>query len=113
MTGGPCYEVRLGRKDGLVSQTSQVEGNSRANQTIDQMIAKFASKNFTIQEMVRSLGILAADSALIADPRTKPFVEKYAEDSNVFFDDFGKAMEKLSVYGVKTGHKGEVKEDVT
>lgn len=182
MTGGPYYKVRLGRKDGLVSQASHVEGHiSRANSSVNQMIANFKSMGFSVQEMValtggghtigfahcsefsnrlygekpdpalhpmlgealkrycanystdlniaafldvvspgrfdnnflknlqKGLGILASDSALMKDPRTAAIVNKYAMDNNLFFRDFSKVMEKLSVLGVKTGHKGEVR----
>ena len=185
MVGGPYYDVQLGRKDGLVSQASRVEGNlPRANMTMDQLIAIFAAKGFSIQEMValsgghtigfshckefsnrifnysstsdidpafhpkfaqalrnvcanyqrdtamsafndvmtpnkfdnmyyqnlpRGLGLLSSDNVLVTDPRTKPFVELYATNQKAFFNDFAHAMEKLSVRGIKTGRKGEVR----
>lgn len=185
MVGGPYYPVRLGRKDGLTSMASRVEGNlARPNMTMDQIINIFATKGFTIQEMValvgghtigfshckqfsdrlfsysktspvdpgyhpkfaaalqktcqnytkdpemaafndvmtpskfdnmyyqnlpRGLGLLASDNAMVKDPRTKPFVELYATNQTAFFNDFAHAMEKLSVYQIKTGRKGEVR----
>ncbi|XP_050378939.1 peroxidase 65-like [Argentina anserina] len=57
MAGGPYYKVRLGRKDGLVSKASMVEGNlARANQTLDSIINLFAAKGFTVEEMVALTG---------------------------------------------------------
>ncbi|GAV74851.1 peroxidase domain-containing protein [Cephalotus follicularis] len=57
MVGGPYYPVRLGRKDGLISLASRVEGNlARSNMTMDQIIKIFASKGFDIQEMVALVG---------------------------------------------------------
>lgn len=57
IAGGPSYNVQLGRKDSLVSKSSEVEGNiPKANQTIDEMIKLFTSKGFTIQEMVALYG---------------------------------------------------------
>ncbi|KAF5746038.1 peroxidase 65 [Tripterygium wilfordii] len=185
MVGGPYYPVRLGRKDGFVSQASRVEGNlPRVNMTLTQIISLFKSKGFSIQEMValtgghtigfshcnefadrlfrystttptdpnihpkfaaalkntcanytkdtamsafndvmtpgkfdnmyyknlqRGLGLLSMDSALVMDSRTKPFVELYARDQAAFFADFARAMEKVSIVGVKTGKKGEVR----
>jgi len=57
MVGGPFYKVILGRKDGLVSQASRVEGNiPRVNMSMNQIIKMFASKGFTVQEMVALTG---------------------------------------------------------
>ncbi|KAG6633074.1 peroxidase 65-like [Carya illinoinensis] len=185
MIGGPYYNVRLGRKDGLVSLASRVDGQiPRSNMSLNRMISVYATKGFTIQEMValngahtvgfspckefsnrifhyskkspsdpamypkfaealrkicanytkdptmsvfndvmtpgkfdnmyfqnlqKGLGLLASDQALVMDPRTKPFVDLYASNQAKFFQDFAHAMEKLSVYGIKTGHKGEVR----
>lgn len=185
MVGGPYYDVRLGRKDGFVSQASRVEGNlAKPEMPMDKIIKIFNSKGFSIQEMValsgahtigfshctefanrlfnhtkkspvdpdlnpkfaeglkkvcgnykinpamsafndvitpnkfdnmyyqnlgRGLGLLTFDNALIKDPRTKPFAELYAANQTAFFKAFSHAMEKVSVYGVKTGHKGEVR----
>ena len=44
-----------------------------------------------------------------SDMRTKPFVQRYAANNTEFFDDCAKAMEKLSMYGVKTGADGEIR----
>ncbi|KAK6922138.1 hem peroxidase [Dillenia turbinata] len=57
----------------------------------------------------RGMGLLASDHALVADPRTKQYVNLYAKDQNAFFEAFANAMKKLSVYQVKTGNKGEVR----
>ena len=65
--------------------------------------------NMFYQNLPRGLGLLATDNALDKDPRTKPFVDLYAVNQTAFFHDFGRAMEKLSVHGVKTGRKGEVR----
>lgn len=55
--GGPFYKILLGRKDGLVSQASHIEGNlSRSNHTLEQMIVAFAKKGLTIREMVALTG---------------------------------------------------------
>ncbi|KAA8529521.1 hypothetical protein F0562_033680 [Nyssa sinensis] len=57
MVGGPYYNVRLGRKDGLVSIASEVEGNvARANMSMNQIISLFASKGFTVEELVALAG---------------------------------------------------------
>ena len=65
--------------------------------------------NAYFQNVLNGLGLLTSDYLLGVDPRTRPIVELYAKDEQVFFQDFANAMEKLSVFGVKTGKKGEVR----
>lgn len=65
--------------------------------------------NMYYKNLPRGLGILKSDRALVSDPRTRPFVELYAKDEKIFFEAFSKAMEKLSVYGVKNGRRGEIR----
>ncbi|RVW52805.1 Peroxidase 65 [Vitis vinifera] len=65
--------------------------------------------NMYYQNLPRGLGLLSSDNVLVTDPRTKPFVELYATNQKAFFNDFAHAMEKLSVRGIKTGRKGEVR----
>ncbi|KAJ4973198.1 hypothetical protein NE237_006372 [Protea cynaroides] len=65
--------------------------------------------NMFYQNMARGLTLLKSDNDLFQDPRTKPFVLKYASDQKAFFTDFTNAMEKLLVLNIKTGHQGEVR----
>lgn len=65
--------------------------------------------NMYYQNLKRGLGLLSSDHVLVKDPRTKPLVELYSTDQAAFFKAFSKAMEKLSVFGVKTGKDGEVR----
>ncbi|KAJ4826429.1 Peroxidase 63 [Turnera subulata] len=65
--------------------------------------------NLYYQNLPKGLGLLKSDHGLNNDPRTRPFVELYARDQNKFFQDFAKAMQKLSVYGIKTGRRGEIR----
>ncbi|KAG6474562.1 peroxidase 31-like [Zingiber officinale] len=65
--------------------------------------------NMYYQNVLRGLGLLASDAALAADKRTRPLVELYAANQTAFFSDFTRAMEKLSLVGVKTGRKGEIR----
>ncbi|KAH0666107.1 hypothetical protein KY285_027313 [Solanum tuberosum] len=48
--------------------------------------------------------VLGSVQLILSDPRTRPFVEKYAKDA-----DFARAMEKLNVYKVKVDNQGEVR----
>ena len=44
--------------------------------------------------------MLPSDMALVEDDDFRPFVEKYAEDQDVFFEDFSRAVVKLLELGV-------------
>ncbi|KAF8408573.1 hypothetical protein HHK36_004636 [Tetracentron sinense] len=59
------------------------------------------------KNLPRGLGLLASDHAMLVDPRKKPYVEMYAANLTSFFEAFSHAMEKLSIYGIKIGRKGE------
>ncbi|KAF3431335.1 hypothetical protein FNV43_RR26066 [Rhamnella rubrinervis] len=65
--------------------------------------------NMYYKNLQKGLGLLASDNALATDKRTRPYVDMYAANQTKFFQDFAHAMEKLSVYNVKTGRKGEVR----
>ncbi|GMH13353.1 hypothetical protein Nepgr_015194 [Nepenthes gracilis] len=57
MVGGPYYSVPLGRRDGLVSKSSAVEGNlPRPTMPMDQIIEIFSRNGFSVQEMVALSG---------------------------------------------------------
>ncbi|XVE54911.1 hypothetical protein DITRI_Ditri03aG0120100 [Diplodiscus trichospermus] len=65
--------------------------------------------NMYYKNLLRGLGLLESDNALLKNPKTRPFVLLYGRNQTAFFNDFARAMEKLSSYGVKTGRKGEVR----
>ncbi|CAH9123126.1 unnamed protein product [Cuscuta epithymum] len=65
--------------------------------------------NMYYQNLPKGLGLLSSDHKLHSDPRTRPFVELYARNQSAFFEAFGRAMEKLTVYAVKTGRNGEIR----
>ncbi|XP_009614050.1 peroxidase 41-like [Nicotiana tomentosiformis] len=65
--------------------------------------------NMFFKNLMKGLGVLGSDQLLLSDPRTRPFVEKYANDSQAFSIDFAHAMEKLNIYQVKIGNQGEVR----
>ncbi|GMI87806.1 hypothetical protein like AT5G47000 [Hibiscus trionum] len=57
MVGGPFYEVPLGRKDGKDSDPSIVDKNlPKALTPINDLLALFASKGFSTEEMVALVG---------------------------------------------------------
>ncbi|XP_061371521.1 peroxidase 31 [Gastrolobium bilobum] len=65
--------------------------------------------NVYFQNLPKGLGVLKSDHGLFSDPTTKPFVENFAADQNRFFMVFSQAMRKLSLLGVQTGRKGEIR----
>ncbi|KAK8935319.1 Peroxidase 65 [Platanthera zijinensis] len=65
--------------------------------------------NMYYQNLLKGLGLLATDQKLLEDPRTAPLVKLYAANQTAFFQDFAHSMQKLSIYGVKTGRNGEVR----
>ncbi|XP_065877236.1 peroxidase 31 [Euphorbia lathyris] len=65
--------------------------------------------NVYFQNLPKGLGLLESDHGLYNDPRTRAFVDIYAKDQSKFFKDFARAMEKLSVSGIKTGRRGEIR----
>ncbi|KAJ7943592.1 Peroxidase [Quillaja saponaria] len=87
-----------------------------ANYTKDPSMAAFNDvmtpgkfDNMYYLNLQRGLGLLSSDAALWVDERTKPFVKMYAANQTKFFEDFARAMEKISLYKVKTGNQGEVR----
>ena len=55
--GGPRWEVPKGKRGGLVSEASRVEGNlPQVNQTIQQMMSLFNSKGLSASDMVALSG---------------------------------------------------------
>ncbi|MCO5592005.1 hypothetical protein L7F22_045998 [Adiantum nelumboides] len=56
-------------------------------------------------------GVLGTDAALLDHPTTKALVQAYAENQDLFFEDFKRSMIKLSNLGVLSGLQGEIRRD--
>ncbi|XP_039006800.1 peroxidase 31-like [Hibiscus syriacus] len=65
--------------------------------------------NMYYKNLQRGLGLLSSDQAMVTDPRTKPFVDRYAANQTEFFDMFGRSMLKLSLFMVKENNDGDVR----
>lgn len=52
------------------------------------------------------LMMLPTDYALIQDPKFRPWVEKYADDKDLFFEDFAKVFNRLIELGVYRNEEG-------
>ncbi|KAL4302796.1 hypothetical protein GQ457_10G026120 [Hibiscus cannabinus] len=86
------------------------------NYTVDPAMSAFNDvytpgkfDNMYYKNLQRGLGLLTSDQAMATDPRTKPFVDRFAENQTAFFDMFGRSMHKLSLYKVKENHDGDVR----
>ncbi|EYU44705.1 hypothetical protein ABFS82_08G015200 [Erythranthe guttata] len=65
--------------------------------------------NMYYNNIRKGLGLLSSDHTLSSDQRTRGFVELYSTNQDAFFQAFVRAMEKLSVYGIKTGKNGDIR----
>ncbi|KAF7811199.1 peroxidase 29 [Senna tora] len=54
-------------------------------------------------------GLFGIDSSISRDPRTSPFVKRFALDQTYFFKAFSSAFLKLSFTNVLTAEEGEVR----
>ena len=60
------------------------------------------------EDLDTELMMLPTDLALLSDPSFKPWVEKYAEDKDTFFNDFSKAFAKLIELGIQRDESGNI-----
>ncbi|KAF8088339.1 hypothetical protein N665_0545s0007 [Sinapis alba] len=88
MTGGPSYEVKLGRKDGFESKAHKVGENlPLPDHTVQDMMSLFQRKGFTLQEMValsggHTIGISHCKDFMgrVTGPQPDPDIDaRYAE----------------------------------
>lgn len=68
-------------------------------------IKQFAAVDPVTEE---ELMMLPTDMALVADPEFKKYVELYAKDKDVFFQDFSRAFARLMELGIKRDEEGHV-----
>ncbi|KAH7416097.1 hypothetical protein KP509_14G075000 [Ceratopteris richardii] len=65
--------------------------------------------NCFYKNVQQSRGVLATDAALLEHPTTSALVQAYAENEELFFEDFKHAMIKMSTLGVLSGLQGEIR----
>ncbi|KAF8399326.1 hypothetical protein HHK36_015191 [Tetracentron sinense] len=102
----PSYNVKFA--EGLRKACANFHKNPTMS-VFNDVLTPNKFDNMYFKNLPRGLGLLASDHAMLVDPRTKPYVEMYAANQTSFFEAFSRAMEKLSIYGIKTGRKGEVR----
>ncbi|KAI1440093.1 heme peroxidase [Annulohypoxylon stygium] len=59
-------------------------------------------------EKMEELMMLPTDMSLLSDPEFRPWVKRYAEDKDLFFDHFAKVFAKLLELGIKRDADGTV-----
>ncbi|KAI8528208.1 hypothetical protein RHMOL_Rhmol12G0132700 [Rhododendron molle] len=59
--------------------------------------------------LLNGTGLIESDQAMALDPRTRPIVERLAEDEGKWLNQFGRAMSRLAAVDVKTGSEGEIR----
>ncbi|KAL3682034.1 hypothetical protein R1sor_000056 [Riccia sorocarpa] len=142
LAGRPRYKLFYGRLDGRTSRAEDaIALLPRARDSVDTLIQNFANQQFSAQEMVALLGghtigfahcsefdyrvynysstvkerggVLESDQLLFEHPLTKPFVNMYAANQSLWYQDFVAAMEKMGTMNVKNtpGPDAEIRLD--
>ncbi|XP_062159920.1 peroxidase 12-like [Alnus glutinosa] len=68
---------------------------------------KFDNKYYV--DLVKHQGLLTSDQDLYTDSRTKGIVTSFADDEDLFFEQFAKSMIKMGQMSVLTGTDGEIR----
>ncbi|RDX81309.1 Peroxidase 46, partial [Mucuna pruriens] len=67
----------------------------------------FDNKYF--QNLLAHKGLFHSDSVLLSNDSTRKLVEDFANDQDLFFQNWGQSFSKLTSVGVKTGDEGEIR----
>lgn len=67
--------------------------------------------NYYYKNLLTHKGLLIVDQELASDPRTVPYVQKFAADNNYFHQQFSRAIVLLSENNPLTGDQGEIRKD--
>ncbi|KAL3642557.1 Peroxidase 21 [Castilleja foliolosa] len=67
--------------------------------------------NVYYKNLLKNKGLLRVDQELIYDIRTRPFVEKMADDNDYFHEQFSRAMSILSENNPLIGDQGEIRKN--
>ncbi|CAN1281644.1 Peroxidase 40 [Linum perenne] len=135
ISGGPGWEVQMGRKDGLTASKAAATTNLPGpNSTVAALVASFQNlcsqseggsnnavahldngtpmtfDNQYYMNLLSGQGLLPSDQALTTqDEETRMIVELYGQDTESFFRDFRNSMVKMgSLVGVG-GNSGEIR----
>lgn len=76
-----------------------------AGQVLDTTAAQFDNDYY--KQVINGKGVFGTDQAMYNDQRTRPIIESFAKDQNLFFREFAASMIKLGNVGVN--EVGEVR----
>ena len=76
--------------------------------TLESGMSQFVYEDPDLEEGEEQLMMLPTDVALITDPSFKAWVQRYADDKDLFFDHFSKVFAKLIELGIERDHKDAV-----
>lgn len=68
-----------------------------------------AFDNMYYQNLLAHKGLFQSDSVLISNDSTRKLVVDFANDQELFFENWDQSFLKLTSVGVKTGDKGEIR----
>ncbi|CAN1183019.1 Peroxidase 17 [Linum perenne] len=105
LTGGPYWEVKLGRLDSLTAKLCPQGGDESVTVGLDSTPLVFDNAYF--QDLVGGRGFLNSDQTLFTHPVTRKYVEEFSRDQDAFFDAFAEGMIKMG--DLQSGLPGEVR----
>lgn len=76
--------------------------------TLSNGVNQFEYKDPDADEEDEPLMMLPTDMALLSDPAFAPWVQRYADDKDLFFDHFAKAFGKLIELGIRRDAQGNI-----
>ncbi|KAH7287303.1 hypothetical protein KP509_32G049200 [Ceratopteris richardii] len=65
--------------------------------------------NGYFKSLLDGRGVFTSDVSLVADNRTRPWVELFAADEKAFLRQFGKSLRKMGKIGVLSGEQGQIR----
>jgi len=98
-TVGRCHKVRSGYDGPWTFNPTEFDNSYFKNLIEIDWQPKDWDGEFQYTDPTDTLVMLPSDMALIEDPDFRPWVERYAEDQQAFFDDFAMAYGKLMALG--------------
>ncbi|XP_021730481.1 peroxidase 66-like [Chenopodium quinoa] len=89
----------------LKNKCPRSNNNGDAGQFLDSTASRFDNNYY--KQIIARKGVFNTDQVMYDDQRTRPLIEAFAKDQNLFFREFAASMIKLGNVGVNEG--GEVR----